>query len=317
MTPSRVCETCEDTGLTGMSFVVMAIIILVLVLVGFVVSKYWPQMPGKHLVRCAFVPVRIMVTYAQVVSQLGEVLSFPYPPLFNSVVNVIRPIIDVWGVLFRLLGLSSECAGLIGFNSRWTMRVVVLPLVLLVIIGIIYAVEKCKREDSSKAGSHARGNMFLAVFFVYPGICAVAFQAFMCKPLSGDYSMVEADDTTLCEDDGHKPIQILSAIVIALFAVGLPAALLVTLMRKENAYKQSKDKELNAELAARVATTLDVNKYQAEMVIRDITIGQDYSWLAAAPQRSCWRLCSWRSCSSRSRSRAAHTATRRTICCVL
>ena len=101
MTPSRVCETCEDTGLTGMSFVIMAIIIVVLTLIGFVVSKYWPQMPGKHLVRCAFVPVRIMVTYAQVVSQLGEVLSFPYPPLFNSVVNVIRPIIDVWGVLFR------------------------------------------------------------------------------------------------------------------------------------------------------------------------------------------------------------------------
>ena len=98
------------------------------------------------------------------ITQLGEVLSFPYPPLFNSIVQALRPIIDVWGVIFRLLGLSSECVGLTGFSSRWVMRIVVLPAMLCVLVGLIYLIEKLVQK-SDKAGSHARGNAFLVTFF--------------------------------------------------------------------------------------------------------------------------------------------------------
>jgi hypothetical protein len=107
--------------------------------------------------------MRIVITYAQVTSQLGDVLSFQYPPAFRAVVDAIRPIMDVWGLLFRVLG-SSECFGLIGFTSRWTLRVVVLPVILSLVVAIVYCLEK--RSNSGKAGSHAKGNLFFAVFFV-------------------------------------------------------------------------------------------------------------------------------------------------------
>jgi hypothetical protein len=103
------------------------------------------------------------VIAAQVTSQLGDVLSFQYPPAFNAVIDAIRPIMDVWGLLFRALG-SSECFGLIGFTSRWTLRVVVLPVILSVIVGTVYCIEK--GSNPGKAGSHAKGNLFFAVFFV-------------------------------------------------------------------------------------------------------------------------------------------------------
>ena len=107
--------------------------------------------------------MRIVITYAQVTSQLGDVLSFQYPPAFAAVVDAIRPIMDVWGLLFRALG-SSECFGLIGFTSRWTLRVVVLPVILSLIVTIVYCIEK--GNNPGKAGSHAKGNLFFAVFFV-------------------------------------------------------------------------------------------------------------------------------------------------------
>ena len=90
-------------------------------------------------------------------------LSFQYPPAFEAVVDAIRPIMDVWGLLFRVLG-SSECFGLIGFTSRWTLRVVVLPAILSFIVGTVYCIEK--GSNPAKAGSHAKGNLFFAVFFV-------------------------------------------------------------------------------------------------------------------------------------------------------
>ena len=70
---------------------------------------------------------------------------------------------QVWGLLFRVLG-SSECFGLIGFTSKWTLRIVVLPVILSLIVATIYFIEK--RTNPTNAGSHAKGNGFFAVFFV-------------------------------------------------------------------------------------------------------------------------------------------------------
>ena len=123
-------------------------------------------------------------------SQLGDVLSFQYPPAFNAVIDTIRPIMDVWGLLFRVLG-SSECFGLIGFTSRWVLRVVVLPVILLVIIATVYCIEK--GSNPGKAGSHAKGNLFFAVFFVsipfplYIDICTTCHLTWLRRAYSATH----------------------------------------------------------------------------------------------------------------------------------
>jgi hypothetical protein len=44
------------------------------------------------------------------------------------------------------------------------LRVVVLPVILSLIVAIVYCLEK--GTNPGKAGSHAKGNLFFAVFFV-------------------------------------------------------------------------------------------------------------------------------------------------------
>ena len=123
----------------------------------------WNAFPIIHAARCAFQPMRIVFTYAQVTSQLGDVLEFNLPPIFGSIIDALRPIMDIWGLLFRALG-SSECFGLVGFSSRWWLRVVVMPLILTAVVGIMYAIERCRNVSSSVALTHAKGNAFLAIF---------------------------------------------------------------------------------------------------------------------------------------------------------
>ena len=93
---------------------------------------------------------------------MGDVLNFQYPPVFSKIIDTIRPVMDVWSLLFRVLG-SSECFGLVGFESRWLLRVVALPIVLSLIVLMAYCFEH--RSNPDKARSHAKGNLFFAVFF--------------------------------------------------------------------------------------------------------------------------------------------------------
>ena len=162
MMPSRMCEPCEGAGYTTKSMLLLAAIIVGLTVVVTLSTKYWRYFPAKFAVRCAFQPIRIVITYAQVTSQLGDVLNFKYPPAFAAVIDAIRPIMDIWGLLFRLLG-SSECFGLVGFTSRWLLRVVALPVILSLIVCVVYSFER--RQDRAKAKTHARGNLFFATFF--------------------------------------------------------------------------------------------------------------------------------------------------------
>ena len=164
MMPSRMCEPCEGTGYTLKSMLLLAAIVVGLIIIVGLGIKYWRYLPAKYVyaVRCAFQPMRIVITYAQVTSQLGDVLNFQYPPAFAAVIDAIRPIMDVWGLLFRALG-SSECFGLIGFSSRWLLRVVALPALLCLIVWIVYSFER--RQSPEKARIHAKGNLFFATFF--------------------------------------------------------------------------------------------------------------------------------------------------------
>ena len=103
----------------------------------------------------------------------------------------------------------------------------------------------------------------------------------MCRSLTPTDSVLESDDRTLCEDPGHTIIQVLSYIVVVLFACGLPLAFGFILVRKAKIY-QNDTEGSNVALAKKVAEDLKVDEKQASFVIRDITIGEDYSFLMDA-----------------------------------
>ena len=121
----------------------------------------WGKFPLQHVVRCAAQPLRILITYSQVTSQLGDVLDFKYPGLFGDVIEALRPIMDVWGLLFRALG-PSECFGLQGFAARWLLRVIALPLIMGAFVLVVFAFHYCRR-GVTYAKSQMRGNAFFVV----------------------------------------------------------------------------------------------------------------------------------------------------------
>jgi hypothetical protein len=109
----------------------------------------------------------------------------------------------------------------------------------------------------------------------------VAFAAFICRSLTPTDSVLESDDSVLCEESRHLVIQVLSYFVVILFACGLPLAFGFILVRKASVYQRDTAGS-NVALAKKVAEDLNVDEKQASFVIRDITIGEDYSFLMDA-----------------------------------
>eukprot|EP01043_Picozoa_sp_COSAG02_P089957 COSAG02_NODE_26873_length_622_cov_0.755258_2_plen_183_part_00 len=93
-----------------------------------------------------------------------------YPGLFGDVVDMLRPLMDIFGLLFRALG-PSECFGVTGFTSRWVLRTLGLPGLFALVILIILAVSSCF-GDSTRARQSAKGQAFFAgrtsSLFSYP-----------------------------------------------------------------------------------------------------------------------------------------------------
>ena len=103
----------------------------------------------------------------------------------------------------------------------------------------------------------------------------VSFASFICKPLTRSHMLLEVDDTVLCADTGHSILQGLSAIVIVLFAFGLPLATTAILVRKTVAYSRQSD--INVEKIQQLSVELGVPLATAEFVIREVEIGKDMS----------------------------------------
>ena len=110
MSSDRICEACEDSGYTVGSLLMLGGVIVGLILITFILSRFWKGLTIKHILRCAFQvffpadqseslclsirvtltpgfliythgdlrwcsqPIRILITYSQITSQLGDVI---------------------------------------------------------------------------------------------------------------------------------------------------------------------------------------------------------------------------------------------------
>ena len=162
------CIPCEDTGFTWGSLFVLIVALAGILLLLLLVGRKWKTFPLKHVIRCSAQPLRMLITYSQVTSQLGDILDFQFPGLFGDVIEFLRPLIDLWGLLFRALG-PSECFGLGGFSSRWFLRVTGLPGIMSLVVVIICCVHM-RIRDRTEAISAAKSNMA----FVVPTPCNIS-----------------------------------------------------------------------------------------------------------------------------------------------
>ena len=148
MSTKRICELCDDTGYTMASLGMLLVLAAVVTILIFLTCRTWQMFSLKHLARCMFQPGRILITYSQVTSQLGDVLDFTYPGLFGEIIEFLRPVMDLWGLLFRALG-PSECYGIKGFTAKWLLRIVAMPLACGIIILGLYMHNRTRLAESA------------------------------------------------------------------------------------------------------------------------------------------------------------------------
>lgn len=119
------------------------------------------------LLRVVYQPVRILVGYIQVVTQIGPVLDLEFPANIRAVFEALKPFtID----LQSILQLDCLSGGLLDFYATWTVRVAIIPALMLCVVGLQYCYER-RRVGASPAAGIFKANAFVVVFLCYPGVC--------------------------------------------------------------------------------------------------------------------------------------------------
>ena len=117
-------------------------------------------------------------------------------------------------------------------------------------------------------------------------MCIICFATFIRKTVghteSGDrISILSADGSVYCEDPSHKTLQVLSGVIIAVVAVGLPLATGFVLLRASRQYERETAGK-QSDVAQRISKELSTDEDAAAWVVRDVTIGRNYSFLMDA-----------------------------------
>eukprot|EP01045_Picozoa_sp_COSAG04_P021873 COSAG04_NODE_2392_length_4215_cov_30.281873_2_plen_985_part_01 len=116
------------------------------------------------LFRVVYQPLRILVGYVQVVSQIGLVLKLDFPPYVRQMFIWLKPFAVDIKSLFQL-----ECLSDLKFYHEWVLRVFIIPLILVGIAGSHYAYMQRKSGSSGvDAAASLRSHLFVILFVVYP-----------------------------------------------------------------------------------------------------------------------------------------------------
>ena len=98
------------------------------------------------LVSVSLQPMKIFISYWQIVANIGAVLHFQFPPVLTSWIAFFRPVVVNLRQLFNL-----ECAGLDTFYKMWLIEVFVVPAVLFAFLYLFYAYQQRARGGSATA----------------------------------------------------------------------------------------------------------------------------------------------------------------------
>ncbi len=226
----------------------------------------------QAIIRSGIQPARIMITYAQITGALGPILEFAPPEMFKGFA-------DTFASVFRLSFLdvfaSTQCLGVDTFHHRFVLQVAVMPLVVLLSPTILFLIQRMK--DPTIDAAAVRGQLFFAVFLIYPSVCAHCFACFVTLRIAPGVEVLRDDDRLLYDDSEHIPYRYVATVLIVAFAFGVPLVTAGLLFRAQQQLP-SVDKELQA----RVSQAFRVSMGEAEAVINDITIGSTYGFLTDA-----------------------------------
>ena len=237
--------------------------------------------------RSCFTPIRTAITYVQVTAQIGKVLHIQLPAGYmRDVVDSLKPLLTIWELV-----ISAECRGLGGFALKWIGKVIGFPLILFLLILARYKMDRKRGVEAPEAVTNAKQHVFFAVFFVYPTICNVLFASWNCRKIGPDQTLLLDDDRIFCENDSHDMLQAISLVLIVAFAFGTPVVLVFVLRNRRAQYKAQADQHEGLVIA--VEQELKLTRDKAEVITRDVTQGEEFSFLLQSykPRYHWWECC--------------------------
>ena len=123
----------------------------------------------------SFHSIRIVIGYAQVISQLSSVLHVELPQTF---VAVIRPLLIL---AVDASALLRGCLPCLTVYEQWSIYVIAVPLAMAMLVLGLYAVDRCRAKAAATDRMKERANFVL--FLLYPSVCRRSFSVFNCRHL--------------------------------------------------------------------------------------------------------------------------------------
>jgi serine/threonine protein kinase len=233
--------------------------------------------------RMATQPIKIFISYWQIASQLGPVLHFQFPPMLSNLMDSFRWIVTgIQGVV------ATECLpGVHGYYSTFVLELVGYPLILLAGVLSYYVYIKRQQGDTIAVAT-LKNQAFGITFLCYPFMCNQLFGMLNCRDLN-EQTVLAKDYSISCSTDVHWWFAVLSKLLIAAFAFGVPIGVMV-------AMKRSSDQEADAFGSSEWAYTIqrmaaqlkedDVDTVRAAVI--DVQLGKIYGSFVTAYKPSCF-----------------------------
>ena len=222
---------------------------------------------SNHSSRMA-VKVRILISFMQVLTQLGLTFSIPYPSVYADMLSFLSTINFSVGLL--------PFACVMPFASTYYFELLtktLLPLVL--ILGCWLAAKQLrKRYDSSENDSEEAESadkkpigLFMAelcgdlwfyiIFLTYPSSCAAIFKFFLVEKFDGDgedgMNLLRVDRSINTASPTYALFFLYALLMVIVFPIGVPALYAGILFRSRDQLRALRHMEMSMETEFKAA----------------------------------------------------------------
>lgn len=194
-----------------------------------------------------YITGKIVLGLLQVLALLKDVLSIVFPPNATRALNFASLVsIDVHTLI------QLDCRGW-SWYKKWTLNVLVVPLIVFGTAGIVMSRHKvCNRrstrgiestrlsinaEPEHQAASHTtqkKANaMFFAMLLLYPQVSNQILSALHCRQLGATLKILEVNYSVNCDESDYHVVRIVATLLMLAWPIGIPVGLLCILMRQK------------------------------------------------------------------------------------
>jgi predicted outer membrane repeat protein len=243
-TPNRsgVCYSCDDSATVAEQLVSTILFVVVILVVALVIKfrkkliRYSTKTLNKVLKNRKFrtlrVKVKIIISFCQIVYQLGPALNIVFPNIFLAYLNYYSIF-----QLNLLLIPNVNCVVKANYYDELVVSTIS-PFVFFIIVACIIQLlvirarrlnERNPSYTSDKATRDTITAAFLISYFVLIGVSTQVFRVFQCETFDNGESYLVADYSINCDAPNRSFYLAYGAMMILVYPIGIPLVYAIVL----------------------------------------------------------------------------------------